>query len=136
MKFLCLKCDEQMHLKGTEGSGESSVAISFICQRCGSSVAMLTNPMETQLVRSLGVHVGGRDVPYKPMEVIKDSLAAKEDVSKDTLIWDKDAENRLNNIPPFARDMAKRGIERYAREKGYNEVTTKVMDEVRTAYGM
>lgn len=135
MKFLCIKCDEQMNLKEVEGSEDNSVGITFICQRCGNSFAMLTNPMETQLVKSLGVHVGGREIPYKPMEVIKENLAVKKETG-DTIPWDREAEARLLNVPPFARPMAKVGIERYAREKGYKRVTTEVMDEARKIYGM
>jgi hypothetical protein len=36
---------------------------------------MLTNSMETQMVRSLGVKIGGRNVPAEPMEMVRGSLA-------------------------------------------------------------
>lgn len=35
---------------------------------------MLTNAMETQVVRSLGVKIGGRTVPAEPMEMVRGSL--------------------------------------------------------------
>ena len=35
---------------------------------------MLTNAMETQMVRSLGVKIGGRKVPAAPMEMVRSSL--------------------------------------------------------------
>ncbi len=135
MKFLCLKCDEPMTINGVEGSDDNSVGITFVCKKCGSSFAMLTNPMETQLVRGLGVHVGGRSIPNKPMEVIKDTLVTKED-TEDTVVWNKEADARLNNVPPFARDMAKRAIEKYAMEKGYKDITIEIMDEARKVHGM
>ncbi len=40
---------------------------------------MLTNPMETQLISSLGVKIGGRDVPAQPMELARTSLEGGRD---------------------------------------------------------
>ncbi|MBI5286250.1 MAG: PCP reductase family protein, partial [Deltaproteobacteria bacterium] len=50
--------------------------------------------------------------------------------------WDTDTEVRLENIPPFARPMAKAGIERYARERGYKRITLEVLADARRVYGM
>jgi hypothetical protein len=58
MKFLCLACDEAMRLASAAGPDEGSLTVTFGCPRCGHRVAMLTNPWETQLVRTLGVKVG------------------------------------------------------------------------------
>src|SRR5262249_59565023 len=59
MKFLCLDGDEPMKLHSTEGPDEGSLTVTFRCPECGFRVAMLTNPFETQMVRSLGVKIGG-----------------------------------------------------------------------------
>ena len=75
MKFLCLDCDEPMKLHSTEQPDESSLAVTFRCPECGFRVAMLTNPFETQMVRSLGVKVGGRTAPPAPFEHLRASLA-------------------------------------------------------------
>lgn len=75
MKFLCLDCDEPMKLHSTEGPDEGSLAVTFRCPTCGFRVAMLTNPFETQMVRSLGVKVGGRTAPPEPFEHLRSSLA-------------------------------------------------------------
>src|SRR6266480_5930723 len=66
MKFLCLDCDQPMKLHSTEGPDEGSLSVTFRCPECGFRVAMLTNPFETQMVRSLGVKVGGRAAPVEP----------------------------------------------------------------------
>src|ERR671918_1706849 len=80
MKFLCLDCDEPMKLLSTEGPDEGSLAVTFRCPECGFRVAMLTNPFETQMVRSLGVKVGGRTVPPEPFEHLRATMAgAKPD---------------------------------------------------------
>lgn len=60
MKFLCIACDEAMRLQSTAGPDEGSLTVTFACPACGHRIAMLTNPWETQLVRTLGVKVGGR----------------------------------------------------------------------------
>ena len=66
MKFLCLDCDEPMKLFSTEGPAAGSLTVTFRCPECGFRVAMLTNPLETQMVQSLGVKVGGRTEPPAP----------------------------------------------------------------------
>ena len=39
-------------------------------------------------------------------------------------------------IPEFLRPMATKGIEKFARERGYAEVTEAVLHEARAHYGM
>lgn len=75
MKFLCLDCDQPMKLHSTEGPDEGSLTVTFRCPECGFRVAMLTNPFETQLVRSLGVKIGGRATPPAPFEHLRASMA-------------------------------------------------------------
>ena len=74
MKFLCLDCDEPMKLIGAEGPDEGSLSVTFRCPECGFRVAMLTNPFETQLVKSLGVKVGGRTTPATPFEHLRTAM--------------------------------------------------------------
>jgi len=75
MKFLCVKCDEPMKLERSEGPEEGSLTVTFGCPQCRQRVAMLTNPFETQLIRSLGVKVGGRAEPNAPFEHLRSSMA-------------------------------------------------------------
>ncbi|MFQ5829154.1 MAG: PCP reductase family protein [Candidatus Methylomirabilia bacterium] len=79
MKFLCVDCDEPMRLQRSEGPDEGSLTVTFACGRCGRRVAMLTNPFETQLVRSLGVKVGGRTAPPTPFERLRSSMAQQRE---------------------------------------------------------
>jgi len=51
-----------------------------------------------------------------------------------TLTWSPEAAQRLENIPFFIRPMAKKEIERLAREQGRAEVTVEVMDHAKTAF--
>src|SRR3990172_4448732 len=75
MKFLCLDCDEPMKLHSTAGPDEGSLTVTFRCPACGFRVAMLTNPFETQMVRSLGVKVGGAAAsPAQPFEQLRSAI--------------------------------------------------------------
>jgi hypothetical protein len=160
MKFLCVECDEPMKLKETQGPDEGSMTVVYQCPMCEKEIAMLTNPMETQVVGSLGVSIGTKTTLSQPMQGLKNSLAEKKgdlfqtknsdskcpftDVVTDAfskhgskdVIWTKEAEERLKRIPSFIRPMAKKGIEQYANENGYNQVDDKVMDAVKDMYGM
>ena len=166
MKFLCVECDEPMRLQTNQGPDEGSLSVIFACPRCSRRVAMLTNPAETQLIRSLGVKVGGRPEPAAPFEHLRSSLrhqrpeafeealespegastgpgcpfagmiAAEEAQGQSGIAWSRDAEARVERIPSFIRPMARKAIERYAEGKGHRTITEAVMDEARAALGM
>jgi hypothetical protein len=50
------------------------------------------------------------------------------------LAWTQDAERRLDNIPDFIRPMARREIERIAKERGVATITAEVMDEAKEKF--
>jgi proto-chlorophyllide reductase subunit len=76
MKFLCIACDQAMRLSGTAGPDAGSLSVTFACPACGHRVAMLTNPWETQLVRTLGVKVGGAPAEMPaPFAAVRAGLA-------------------------------------------------------------
>ncbi|MFV2006768.1 MAG: PCP reductase family protein [Longimicrobiales bacterium] len=158
MKFLCLECDEAMDFAERQLPGDGTLAAVFKCPGCGREMAMLTNPMETQLVSSLGVKIGGRDVPAQPMELVRGSLeggreqAFQEPVpplSQDVpaagipnpagsgpVVWTPEAVDRLTRVPKFVRGMVKRIYGEWAREHGIAEMTPELMDQARTELGM
>ena len=84
MKFLCIACDQAMRLASTSGPDQGSLTVTFACPACGHRVAMLTNPWETQMVRTLGVKVGGQpgDAPAAaPFAGVRASLARQRDAA-------------------------------------------------------
>ena len=82
MKFLCIACDEAMRLAGTAGSDPDSLTVTFSCPSCGHRIAMLTNPWETQLVRTLGVKVGSAPVETPaPFAAVRAGLARQRDAA-------------------------------------------------------
>lgn len=158
MKFLCLACDQVMGFAERQLPGDGTMAAVFDCPKCQREVAMLTNPMETQLVSSLGVKVGGRSVPEQPMELVRGSLAQgnpdafndasppaesqpaaaapAESVPSGRVAWSDDAQARLGNVPSFVRGMVRRIYADYARERGIGTITPEVMDRARTDLGL
>ena len=142
MKFLCVECDEQMRFEERALPGDGTLTVTFTCPTCGRTVAMLTNPMETQLVSSLGVEIGGRTVPAQPMELSRGAVAGgKADAFHDpepkgSPSWDDAANERLTRVPSFVRGMVKRIYADYARERGITVITPAVMDRARTELGL
>ena len=130
--------------------GDGTLAATFKCPKCGRVVAMLTNPMETQLVSSLGVEIGGRTVPEQPFETVRKMVATgREDAFEDggeprghapgstgPLTWSPQAEERLTRVPNFVRGMVKRIYADYAKERGITEITPAVMDTARAELGL
>jgi hypothetical protein len=130
MKFLCVECDEQMAFGERQLPGDGTLAATFKCPKCGRVVAMLTNPMETQLVSSLGVEIGGRTVPAQPLETVRNM------VTTGSPAWTTDASQRLERVPSFVRGMVKKIYADYAKERGITEITPAVMDTARAELGL
>lgn len=140
MKFLCLECDHVMDFAERRLPGDGTLAAVFSCASCGREIAMLTNPMETQLVSSLGVKVGGREVPEQPLELVRSNVAGgRPDAFEDAPVkveWSADALDRLGHVPVFVRGMVKRIYADYARERRIPTITPDVMDRARTELGL
>ncbi len=60
---------------------------------------------------------------------------APEPATGDALVWTPEAEQRVaQRIPSFIQPMARMGIEKYAREQGYREITPQVLDEAKNIF--
>ena len=150
MKFLCLECDAQMSFTERQQPGDGTFAAAFECPTCGRRVALLANPMETQLVGTLGVKIGGRELDAMPMEQTRGSLAGREDAFHDEPApevaashegthrprWSLEATERLSHVPGFVRGMVKRIYTDYAVDHAIAEITPAVMDRARQDLGL
>ena len=58
MKFLCVLCDQPMKLVEVAPPDRGALSVVYECPECAHRIAMLTNPLETQMVQSLGVQIG------------------------------------------------------------------------------
>ena len=145
MKFLCVECDRQMLFEERQLPGDGTLAAAFKCPSCARVVAVLTNPMETQLVASLGVKIGGRTIAEQPLETVRGMVATgRDDAFEDGgergggsgPRWSADAHERLARVPNFVRGMVKRIYADYARDRGIGEITPTVMDTARRELGL
>lgn len=156
MRFLCLECDEVMAFAEREVPGDGTLTAVFACGACGRQMALLTNPMETSLVTSLGVEIGGRKVPEQPFQQTRTKLeGAREDAftevspdrtpraaerlgdgSPSAVVWSTEATERLGRVPSFVRGMVKRIYTEYAREHEIGTITPAVMDRARGDLGL
>jgi hypothetical protein len=165
MKFLCIACDEPMTLTRAAPPDRGSITAVFRCPSCSAAVAMLTNPMETELVRSLGVKIGPAtesaaaaaaqpgSVPAaagatkgQPTTAAERAeaggcpfagmVAAMESGVADGVGWTAEALARLEAIPELVRPMARQGVEHYARTNGHTLVDARVLAEARERFGM
>ena len=64
-----------------------------------------------------------------------EAAAVPSTASSEDIRWTAEAEQRVNErIPSFVRSMARMGIEKYARERGYQEITPAVLDEAKDIF--
>ena len=146
MKFLCLTCDEVMAFAERQLPGDGTLTAVFTCPDCKREMALLTNPMETQMITSLGVEIGGRTVPQQPMQQTRMGLdSPREDAFEAPLTppagngpvtWSAEATKRLENVPRFVRGMVKRIYGEYAMEREIRVITPEVMDRARSDLGL
>ncbi|RMH18114.1 MAG: hypothetical protein D6696_13915 [Acidobacteria bacterium] len=137
MKFLCVVCDTPMRLERAEPPKDGSITAVFECPECFHQIAMLTNPMETQAVTSLGVQIGPGAAERAAAGGCPFSGMINEMEEKPLRMpWTREALDRLAKIPDFVRPMAKDSIEQFARQQGHDEVSEQVMDEARGLFGM
>ncbi|MEK6678898.1 MAG: heme biosynthesis protein, partial [Nitrospirota bacterium] len=71
---------------------------------------------------------------YEPGKIgYKIKPQKKEDTEE--IGWSTEAEERLNKVPYFLKGMVKKAVEKHVKEKGLNEVTVALMEEVRKKSG-
>jgi hypothetical protein len=137
--------------------GDGTFAAAFTCATCGHTIALLANPMESQLVRSLGVEIGGRTLDPEPMRLVRDNVAGRADAFVEQSFhpqstprkaqspepptphaptWSPEAIDRLARVPSFVRGMVRKLYAEYAAERAIAEITPEVMDRARTDLGL
>lgn len=154
MKFLCIGCNEAMVFSERQEPGDGTFAARFTCPKCGQGIALLANPMETQLVGALGVKIGGRTLEQAPMEFVRSKMVGQADAFVDQPLpsdigprtsaiapplspqWSAEATARLDRVPAFVRGMVKKIYTDYAVERRISEITPAVMDQARAELGL
>lgn len=164
MKFLCVDCDRRMDFVERQIPGDGTLAAVFECPSCGRATGLLTNPMETQLVSSLGVQIGGRGVPEQPLEETRKQVATGREDAFDgdgaegataaapaddepgadgssadgsgPVEWSPAAVERLGRVPSFVRGMVRRIYTDWAKERDIRTITPEIMDRARSDLGL
>lgn len=151
MKFVCLECSAQMIFSERREPGDGTFTASFACPTCNRSVALLANPMETQLVGALGVRIGGRALDEgapEPLELLRGSVDAQAAAFTEGFArqpaeappgrprWSPESQERLARVPGFVRGMVKRIYTDWAIEREIALITPEVMDRARTELGL
>lgn len=131
--------------KSETGEGGSCPFSSMVAQMGGMGTNGETKPEPVTLSWSEAAESRLESVPSFMRPMIKmgiESYAQKNSISVITpevmdaskndpgdIRWSKAAEARLENIPSFVRPMAKKEIERIAKERGETEITEAMMED-------
>jgi predicted RNA-binding Zn-ribbon protein involved in translation (DUF1610 family) len=114
-----------------------ALSVVYECPECAHRIALLTNPLETQMVTSLGVQIGPEGerteakCPFSGM-----IQGSSTEAAGGGLPWNGRALERLEKVPEFVRPMARAGIERYAKDNGFSEIDEQVLDRAKSFFGM
>jgi len=131
-----------MKLASAAPPERGSLSVVYACPKCSHSIAMLTNPYETQLVSSLGVRISpagtgaaaSGDLSKCPFGDMVQEMRAEG--TPEAVLWTAEARLRLDRIPEFVRPMARAGIERFAKDNGFARVDEEVLDKAKDFFGM
>jgi hypothetical protein len=113
--------------KPQNGQGTSEFTWSADAKEKLERLPSFVKPMVQSSVEAYARKHGYKNIT---LQVMDDS---KTD-SPNGVPWTKDAEQRMDNIPDFIRPMARREIERIAKERGLTEITAQVMDEAKEKF--
>jgi len=156
--MLTCGCGRWMHTEGIEERASDDGALQWFirseCRGCGLKVGIDVPAGQTHgLVDRVmwtddALHRLDRLPPYMaPLfrdEIEQDVRARGEQVvAYDTLlrprtgaqiVWEPEAERRLDNVPAPVRSMARIELERTAAERGETRITVALMEEVKAKY--
>lgn len=100
-----------------------------ICSSLGSNAEGLIRTTDANVLLVGGISDRDNDTKVKKL---------KEEVviARSTLTWDSEAEVRLQQVPSFVRNLAKRAVENAVRELGKQRVSADDFDSVAARFGM
>ena len=113
--------------KPQNGGGSSDLSWTPDAQEKLDRLPSFVKPMVQGSVEAYARKHGYKSITLQVMDDSKND-------SPNGLAWTQDAERRLENIPDFIRPMARREIERIAKERGLATITAEVMDEAKEKF--
>lgn len=122
----------EMGLTSSGKPGNAGVATSEFAWSPDAKEKLDRLPSFVKPMVQSSVEAYARKQGYKTitLQVMDDS---KND-SSNGIAWTPEAEKRLENIPDFIRPMARKEVERVAKERGMATITAQVMDDVKEKF--
>jgi len=112
---------------GTEGAVPSAFTWSPDAKEKLDRLPSFVKPMVQSSVEAFARKQGYKTITLQVMDDSKNE-------SSNGMTWTPEAEKRLENIPDFIRPMARKEVERMAKERGIATITAQVMDETRDKF--
>ncbi len=112
---------------GTAGAATAGFAWSADAKEKLDRLPSFVKPMVQSSVEAFARKQGYQTIT---LQVMDDS---KSD-SSNGMTWTPEAEKRLENIPDFIRPMARKEVERVAKERGIATITAQVMDDAKEKF--
>ena len=113
--------------KPNAGSATSEFAWSADAKEKLDRLPSFVKPMVQSSVEAFARKQGYQRIT---LQVMDDSKSE----SSNGMTWSPEAEKRLENIPDFIRPMARKEVERVAKERGMPVITAQVMDDVKEKF--
>jgi hypothetical protein len=122
----------EMGLTSSGKPGDAGPVISEFAWSADAKEKLDRLPSFVKPMVQSSVEAFARKQGYKTitLQVMDDS---KSD-SSNGIAWTPEAEKRLENIPDFIRPMARKEVERVAKERGLASITAQVMDETKDKF--
>jgi hypothetical protein len=154
MELVC-NCSRPLHAQGVEEDDKGAISlIRFACERCrwhvglgGSSMngdtwvdRLIWTDEALHALERMPPHIRGLVCPQveefaksNGRRIITFELHLQARL-REAVTWEPEAEERLSNVPPTVRAMARMELERSAAEGGEARVTVALMDRVKARY--
>ena len=112
---------------GNAGAVTSGFAWSLDAKEKLDRLPSFVKPMVQSNVEAFARKQGYKTITLQVMDDSKND-------SSNGIAWTPEAEKRLENIPDFIRPMARKEVERVAKERGLATITAQVMDETKDKF--
>jgi hypothetical protein len=112
---------------GNTGAANTEFAWSADAKEKLDRLPSFVKPMVQSSVEAFARKQGYQTIT---LQVMDDSKSE----SNNGMTWTPEAEKRLENIPDFIRPMARKEVERVAKERGMATITAQVMDDAKDKF--
>lgn len=112
---------------GNTGAATTEFAWSADAKEKLDRLPSFVKPMVQSSVEAFARKQGYQTITLQVMDNSKNE-------SSNGMTWTPEAEKRLENIPDFIRPMARKEVERVAKERGMATITAQVMDDAKDEF--